>query len=81
MGTLHNLPGLDGQAAAAAPRGKPQLAPLARLDVEQARQFLMELPGQTAAADLTKAMFLLGGLRYHAQSLLDVLDATVDGAR
>ena len=59
------------------PPAKPVLRPLARLDVEQARQFLMELPGRTAGADLPAAMFLLGRLTEHAQALLDVLDATV----
>jgi hypothetical protein len=59
------------------PPAKPVLRPLARLDVEQARQFLMELDGLTRGADLSVAMFLLGRLAEHAQALLDVLDATV----
>jgi hypothetical protein len=56
---------------------RPTMRPLARLDVEQARQFVMELPDRTAGADLPAAMFWLGRLAEHAQSLLDVLDATV----
>ncbi|HEY5357145.1 MAG TPA: hypothetical protein VIJ82_05555 [Streptosporangiaceae bacterium] len=75
MGTLHNLP-RHGPAKHAAPP-KPQLQPLARLDVEQARQFLDGLDVRTAGADIPEAMFLLGRLAEHAQALLDVIDATV----
>ena len=56
--------------------GKPILPPLARLDVEQAREFVMKLDERTAGADLPAAMFLLGRLAEHAQALLDVIDAT-----
>ena len=59
------------------PPGKPVLRPLARLDVEQAREFLMGLDARTAGADLPTTAFLLGRLAEHAQALLDVLDAVV----
>jgi hypothetical protein len=72
MGTLHTItPPVPDR-----PR-KPVLRPLARLDVEQARAFVFELPHMTAGADLSAAMFLLGRLTEHAQALLDVVDATV----
>jgi hypothetical protein len=54
------------------PPAKPVLRPLARLDVEQARCFLMELDDRTAGAG---PMYLLGRLAEHAQALLDVVDA------
>ncbi|MGH3398411.1 MAG: hypothetical protein ACRDPO_27365 [Streptosporangiaceae bacterium] len=76
MGTLTNLP-RRGPARHAVPAARPQLRPLARLDVEQARQFLMELDGRTIGADVTHAMFLLDRLAEHARALLDVIDATV----
>ncbi|HEY5360322.1 MAG TPA: hypothetical protein VIJ82_21990 [Streptosporangiaceae bacterium] len=79
MGTLHKMPG-HGRApggAAQAPPAKPQLQPLARLDVEQARQFLADLGYRTAGADIPEAMFLLGRLAEQAMALLDVIDATV----
>jgi hypothetical protein len=59
----------DGVAARVA---KPVLRPLARLDVEQARQFVTELDVATAGTDPLRAMFLLGRCVEHAQSLLDV---------
>ena len=59
------------------PPAKPQLRPWTRLDVEQARKFLMELPARVADADLPAAMFLLGQLESHAHKLLDVLDTVV----
>ena len=68
-------------AGPGAPPAKPVLRPLARLDVEQARQFLMELPARTAGADLPAAMFLLGRLAEHGQALLDVLDAVTEVTR
>lgn len=91
MGTLHTLPVRPGRHAApsaeaasspaeavsGAAAGKPRLAAHARLDVEQARQFLMGLDGRTAAPDGPAPMFLLGRLAEHAQALLDVIDAAV----
>jgi len=56
---------------------KPSIGAHARLDVEQARQFVMELDVLTAAVDPLRAMFLLGRCVEHAQALLDVLDAVV----
>ena len=56
---------------------KPVLRPLARLDVEQARQFVMQLDTATAGTDPLRAMFLLGRCVEHAQALLEVIDATV----
>jgi hypothetical protein len=70
MGTLHTI-----SPGAAEPR--PSLRPWKRLDVEQARQFLVELDGRTAGADLPRAMWLLGELAGHARQLLDVLDSVV----
>jgi hypothetical protein len=71
--TLH----IAGPGDRVAAHAKPQLRPWTRLDVEQARQFLMELPGRCAEADLPAAMFLLGQLESHAHKLLDVLDTVV----
>jgi len=62
--------------AAALPE-RPVLRPWMRLQVEQARQCVMDLDGRTAGADLPRAMFLLGELAGHAQQLLDVLDSVV----
>jgi hypothetical protein len=57
-----------------------RLRKLARLDVEQARAFLMGLDDATQDAGDGRAMYLLGVLAGHAQSLLDALDAvTVPG--
>lgn len=56
---------------------RPVLPPLARLDVEQARWFLMELDGRVDGIGLSRAMYLLGMAQGHLESLLDVLDATV----
>lgn len=56
---------------------KPSLRPLARLDVEQARKFLIELDTTAASTSPLLAMFLLGRCAEHAQALLDVLDAVV----
>lgn len=74
MGTLRTItpPSPDRR-----PPAKPVLQLLARLDVEQARCFILELPRMTAGADLPTAMFLVGRLTEHAQALLDVVDATV----
>jgi hypothetical protein len=58
----------------AVPTSRVRLRPATRLSVEQARAALMELPDQTAGADLSRAMYLLGLLAGHAQSLLDVID-------
>ena len=44
------------------------------MEIEQARQLVMELPDRTAGADLPRAMYLLGLLGGHAQTLLDLLD-------
>lgn len=73
MGTLHTIRPAARQAQVA----KPQLRPLARLDVEQARQFVLELDMTTTGCDRLRAMFLLGRCAEHAQALLDVLDAVV----
>jgi hypothetical protein len=51
---------------------------LARLDVEQAREFLMMLDGRVAGADLPRMAYLLGALEGHAQSLMDVIDAVTE---
>lgn len=56
---------------------KPTLRPLAQLDVEQARKFLMELDTAAASASPLLPMFLLGRCAEQAQALLDVIDAAV----
>jgi hypothetical protein len=56
---------------------KPALRPWTRLQVEQARQFVIELDAATAGRDPLRAMFLLGRMTEHCQALLDVLDAAV----
>jgi hypothetical protein len=73
MGTLHTITAPPPPPAP----GKPRLRPLARLDVEQARLFVMELDTATAGCDPLRAMFLLGRCVEHAQALLDVIDAAV----
>ncbi len=57
--------------------GHSRLRPLARLDVERARQFLTELDGRAAGTDLPRAMYLVGQAQGHLESLLDIIDATV----
>jgi len=57
--------------------GRPVLQVLARLDVEQARKFLMELDTAAASVSPLLAMFLLGRCAEHARALLDVIDAAV----
>jgi hypothetical protein len=71
MGTLHTIT----TAGPPAPAARPVLQPLARIDVEQAREFLMKLNRRITKADLPMAMFLLGRCAEHAQALLDVVDA------
>jgi hypothetical protein len=59
------------------PGAKPVLRPWSRLQVEQARQFVMELDVATAGVNPLGAMFLLGRMTEHCQELLDVLDSVV----
>ena len=76
MGTLHTITPPVPQG----PPGKPQLRPATRLDVEQAREFLAELDGRMAGADLPRLAYLVGLLDGHARNLLDAIDAvTVPG--
>jgi hypothetical protein len=73
------LPG--GLRSVPAPAPRPARVPLAamrRLDVEQAREFLMGLDGRVAVAELPESMYLLGLLEGHAQTLLDILDAITE---
>jgi hypothetical protein len=72
-----HLASVPASAPAAPSAAKPVLRPLARLDVEQARQFVTELDVNTAGCDPLRAMFLLGRCVEHAQALLDVIDAAV----
>jgi hypothetical protein len=67
-----------GDAANPYPVSKPVLAPLARLNVEQARKFLTELDTVAASSSPLLAMFLLGRCAEHAQALLDIIDATTE---
>jgi hypothetical protein len=59
------------------PPAKPVLRPWTRLQVEQARQFVMELDVTAAGCDPLKAMFLLGRMTENCQRLLDVVDSVV----
>ena len=69
---------LSAVPASPTPRSaKPVLRPMARLDVEQARKFVLELDVAAAGTDPLRAMFLLGRCVEHAQALLDVIDAAV----
>jgi len=70
MGTVHTP---TAPVTAAPPR--PRLHPKARLDVEQAREFLGKLSRRTRGADQAQALLLLGQLSGHAQALIDVIDA------
>jgi hypothetical protein len=55
-----------------------RLRKFARLDVEQARQFVMELDGRMQGADLPRLAYLVGLLAAHAQNLMDVIDAVAE---
>lgn len=76
MGELRTFPGR--QHASAAPQPGPVLQRNARLTVEQARCFLMQLDGKTKGAGLPDAMFLLGRLAEHAWKLLEVVDSVCE---
>ena len=73
MGTLHTITPPNSP-----PPAKPVLHVLARLDIEQARKFLMELDTAAATGSPLLAMFLLGRCAEHAQALLDVVDAITE---
>ncbi|MGI8446957.1 MAG: hypothetical protein ACR2MP_07215 [Streptosporangiaceae bacterium] len=63
------------------PVPRPARVPLAamrRLDVEQARKFLLSLDGRVAVAELPESMYLLGLLEGHAQALLDIIDTITE---
>ena len=65
------------------PPGRPisarvKLLPWARMEIEQARKFLMELDDRTRDANAARLAYLLGALEGHAQTLLDLLDATTE---
>jgi hypothetical protein len=51
---------------------------LARLDVEQAREFLTGLDGRIADANASQLAYLLGCIEGHAQSLLDIIDTITE---
>jgi len=74
MGNVRQL--RPGQLATSPARVR--LRKLARLDVEQAREFLAELDGRMQGADLPRLAYLVGLLEGHAQSLLDVIDAVAE---
>jgi hypothetical protein len=64
------------------PSPRVLLAPGRRLDVEQAREFLMALDGRMAAdPSPARLAYLIGRLEGHAASLLDVLDAVTEVTR
>ena len=76
---LAAVPDTARQTGAPAPAavGRPVLQVLARLDVEQARKFLIELDAAAASTSPLLARFLLGRCAEHAQALLDVIDAAM----
>lgn len=64
------------------PPSRVLLAPGRRLDVEQAREFLMGLDGRMAAdPSPARLAYLIGRLEGHASSLLDVIDAITEVTR
>jgi hypothetical protein len=75
MGTVREL--RPGQVPPAS-SSRVRLRKLARLDVEQAREFLLELDGRIAGADLPRLAYLVGVLEGHAQNLMDVIDAVAE---
>lgn len=76
---------VSAETGAILPDGPPspaparvRLRPVVRLDVEQARKFLMELDGRMHDADASRLAYLIGLLEGHAQSLLDVIDTVTE---
>lgn len=67
----------DGPPSPVLP-ARVRLRPLARLDVEQARQFVMELDGRMRDADASRLAYLIGLAEGHLQSALDVIDAITE---
>lgn len=67
--------GPAAQGYPAVPASPGGLSPLARLQVEQAREALETLDDRVRGADLATAMLLLGEARKHTQFLLDLVDA------
>jgi hypothetical protein len=61
--------------AAAASADPGRLTPLARLQLEQAREALEALDARARGADLATAMLLLGEARKDIQFLLDLVGA------
>jgi hypothetical protein len=72
--TCSAWPGAAGQAAAASVEAG-RLTPLARLQVEQAREALETLSTRARGADLATAMLLVGEATAHTRFLLDLVDA------
>lgn len=74
MSGVRYLPGA-AEPVALRPVRRPLLA---LLDVAQAEQFLTELDGRTAGADLPRAMYLLGLAQGHLETMLDLIRATTE---
>ena len=62
------------------PLPRVPLGALRRLDVEQAREFLMSLDGRMADPSPARLAYLIGLAEGHAQTLLDVIDAITEVA-
>jgi hypothetical protein len=73
-------PGLAA-AFAVPPDSRVRLAPGRRLDIEQAREFLMSLDDRTNNASPARLAYLIGRLEGHALTLLDVLDAITEASQ
>lgn len=78
MRPVTQLPGTSPAPSIVERPARVWLRPMARVDVEGAREFLTELGGQVAGADLPRAMYLLGLLEGHALALLDVMDTITE---
>jgi len=76
MGNVRQL--RPDQPPAPASPARVRLRKLARLDVEQAREFVLELDGRMAGADLPRLAYLIGVLEAHARNLMDVIDAVAE---
>lgn len=85
-GTVTRLPGVgvaDRRPSAhvaglPVPSPRVRLSPWVRMEVEAARQCVMELDEHSAGADLPRMAYLLGVLEGHARTLLDVLDTVTE---
>lgn len=86
-GRTRHLAAVGGRHAAIRPQPapvaerKPVLALHARLNVEQARKYLLDLDTAAASGSPLLAMYLLGRCAEHLQAVLDVVDAATEMPR